>query len=145
MIMADRHDWLLQALSHQKDGRLTPVQVQKNMFLMKMEAGRKVGRNFYNFVPYNYGPFCADIYRDLESLRDQGLLEINNLGRSWSAYSITDSGRKAAGKAQRNLNDKAIDYLGKATDWVTSLTFVDLLKAIYAKYPKYKKNSVFVG
>lgn len=145
MTMADRHDWLLQALAHQKDGRLTPVQVQKIMFLMKMEAGRKVGRKFYDFEPYNYGPFCADIYRDLESLRDQGLLEINNLGRSWSAYSITDKGRGAARDAQQHLNDKAIDYLGKVTDWVTSLTFVELLRAIYAKYPKYKKNSVFVG
>lgn len=145
MIMADRHDWLLQALARQRDGRLTPVQVQKIMFLMKMEAGRKVGRKFYDFEPYNYGPFCADIYRDLEMLRDKEWLVIEKQGRSWNAYTITDQGRRAARAASKGLDDTALDYLGKVTDWVTSLSFVDLLRAIYAKYPKFKKNSVFVG
>lgn len=145
MVMADRHDWLLQALAHQPEGKLSPVQVQKIMFLLKMEAGRRVGRKFYAFEPYNYGPFCADIYRDLEALSQRGQLTIDRQGRSWAAYTITDAGRAAAKSAAKELDGRALEYLGKATDWVTSLSFVDLLRAIYAKYPKFKKNSVFVG
>jgi hypothetical protein len=66
--MASRDEFLLLALASASDGRLTPVQIQKAMFLLKQEAGQFVGPDFYEFVPYNYGPFNSSIYDDLNAL-----------------------------------------------------------------------------
>jgi hypothetical protein len=57
--MTARQDWLLMALAYRNGEPMTPAQIQKAMFLMSAEAPALVGRFFYNFVPYNYGPFYA--------------------------------------------------------------------------------------
>jgi predicted phage gp36 major capsid-like protein len=50
-----------------------------------------------------------------------------------------------AARAKRVANKNAIDYLGNVVDWVSSMTFPQLVRAIYAKYPAFKANSVFAG
>jgi hypothetical protein len=60
--MADRTDVLLAALSKAPEHSLSPVEVQKALFLVAMEAKRLVPKGFYEFEKYNYGPFCAQIY-----------------------------------------------------------------------------------
>jgi hypothetical protein len=83
--MASRDEFLLLALASASDGRLTPVQIQKAMFLLKQEAGQFVGPDFYEFVPYNYGPFNSSIYDDLNALAGAGLVTIDqSQGRSWA-------------------------------------------------------------
>ena len=42
-------------------------------------------------------------------------------------------------------NKQGVSYLEKVVDWVSSLSFPELVRAIYAKYPQYKANSVFTG
>ena len=60
------------------------------MFLLKQEAGQFVGPDFYEFVPYNYGPFNSSIYDDLNTLAAAGLVTVNqSQGRSWAMYTIT--------------------------------------------------------
>jgi hypothetical protein len=63
---------------------------KKAMFLLKQEAGQFVGPDFYEFVPYNYGPFNSSIYDDLNTLAAAGLVTVNqSQGRSWAMYTIT--------------------------------------------------------
>lgn len=143
--MVNRKDWLLLALAHQPERPLTPIQVQKAMFLMREEAGRKVGSGFYKFVPHNYGPFCAEIYRDLDALAKEGLVAIDpSPDRRWRSYGLTAVGQNKTLSIRRNADKDAARYLGKVVDWVTSLSFPDLVRAIYSNYPAYKKNSIFV-
>jgi hypothetical protein len=52
-----RQDWLLLALALRGGLPVTPVQIQKAMFLMSAEAKQYLGRGFYAFIPHNYGPF----------------------------------------------------------------------------------------
>lgn len=66
--MLDDVDALI-AEGHEQAFNKTPVQVQKTMFLMRQEAPALVGSGFYEFEAYNYGPFNAQIYNDLESLQ----------------------------------------------------------------------------
>src|SRR5437773_8648050 len=64
-----RRDWLLVALTEAGDRGLSPVQIQKTMFLFKNGTDRVLDEDqFYDFRPYNYGPFDSQIYRDLEDL-----------------------------------------------------------------------------
>ena len=112
------------------------------MFLLKMEAAEHVGDEFYNFVPYNYGPFDAAIYRDIDVLVLAGLVEKLGGGR-WPLYSATESGRERARKLAKTTDKEGIEYLRSVVRWVSSVSFQQLLRSIYAKYPKYAKNSLF--
>ena len=140
-----RQDWLLLALALRGGLPMTPVQIQKAMFLMGAEAKEYVGHGFYKFVPYNYGPFASDVYTDLESLASRGLVTSSATGRGWKIYTITPFGLTASEKFKVSSNDTAVAFLERVVDWVCSLSFPALLRAIYAKYPKYKANSVFTG
>jgi hypothetical protein len=141
-----RQEWLLMALAHLNGRPMTPVQIQKAMFLMAAEAKALVGPGFYKFVPYNYGPFDANVYHDLDAQEAQGLVTSTHWpGRSWKMYSVTPAGVLAASKAKRLANAKGVAFLAKVVDWVASLSFPQLVRAIYEKYPRFKANSVFTG
>jgi len=145
-VMTTRQDWLLMALARRDGQPMTPAQIQKAMFLMSAEASEFVGRGFYNFIPYNYGPFDADVYHDLDALTTQGLVTSAPWpGRGWKMYAVTAAGLVAASKVKRSANANGVAFLEKVVDWVSSLSFPQLVRAIYAKYPKYKANSVFTG
>lgn len=57
---------LLYLLSHTKS--LTKLKIVKLMFLISKE------RNFYDFVPYHYGPFSFQMYQDMRHLENAGYL-----------------------------------------------------------------------
>ena len=140
-----RQDWLLLALAQRKGQPMTPVQIQKTMFLLGEEAKQYLSHGFYKFVPYNYGPFDSDVYTDLEVMASSGLVSGAATGRGWKSYAVTPAGMVAANEIKKTTNREAVDFLEKVVDWICSLSFTDLLRAIYNKYPKYKQNSVFTG
>jgi hypothetical protein len=144
--MTSRQEWLLMGLAHRKGQPLTPAQIQKAMFLMREEASALVGPKFYNFIAYNYGPFDANVYHDLDDLAQKGLVvSVDFPGRNWKLYSVTAAGLTEGTRVKQTANKLGAGYLEQVVDWVSSLTFPQLVRAIYAKYPKYKANSVFTG
>jgi hypothetical protein len=58
-------------------------------------------------------------------------------------YRLTASGLQAAAESRAKLNPALVAYLTAVVKWVSSLSFPDLVRAIYKKYPEYKENSVF--
>ncbi len=142
--MASRQDFLLLALALASDGRLTPVQIQKAMFLLAQEAGQHVGPDFYEFVPYNYGPFNSSIYDDLNLLAGSGLVTIDqSQGRSWAVYAITGTGLQKADEIADSVAPAIRDYTKSVVIWIKAQNFAGLLRSIYAKYPSFAVNSVF--
>ncbi len=142
--MPDRQEWLLLALAS-AGGEVSPVQIQKSMFLMSVEAADFVGADFYEFVPYNYGPFNAEIYHDLERLAAEGFVAIEGPPyRRWRAYSATPRGAQRAGQTRDGLDGRVAEFLDRVVAWVRDRSFSELLRAIYARYPEYKEKSVFV-
>src|SRR5215468_4044011 len=89
--MAHRKDWLLLAIARAADGKLSPTQSQQAMFILSEEGGALITRPFYSFRPYNYGPFDATIYQDVDDLQQGGLLRIVHTERS-ATYQITPAG-----------------------------------------------------
>ncbi len=47
----------------------------KLIFLLRHETTLKGTQNFYDFVPYKYGPFSFTLYRDLDRLRKNGYIK----------------------------------------------------------------------
>jgi uncharacterized protein YwgA len=126
------------------DTGLTPIQIMKSVFIVGKCGLSDLPSNFYRFFAYNYGPFHPDVYRDVEMLVNLGLvLEIREAGRNWSKYMIAPSGLQYAEELKRQIAREFSDYIDEVISWVKSLTFNQLLQAIYAKYPEMRENSVF--
>ena len=142
--MLTRRRWLLYALLDSPDDAMTPVQIQKTMFLFGQEAGAELGGEFYSFTPYAYGPFDSTIYRDLEYLEDREFVR-----RDWPRrrrvrrYFITRPGREKARELQEREDSGLRDYLTRLVHWVKEQSFSDLIRSVYAAYPDYAVNSVF--
>ncbi|MEX0881579.1 MAG: hypothetical protein WDZ34_01755 [Candidatus Saccharimonadales bacterium] len=140
-----KQDWLLLAIASGKKKGLTPAQLQKSLFLLK-QAYPKQTADFYNFQPYNYGPFDKQVYEDADVLAESGYITLDSQeDRAWSLYRITDNGKEQTNKITGSADADATKYLDKIVKWVQSLTFEQLIATIYKHFPKYKVNSVFRG
>ena len=143
--MLTRQDWLLLALSKSPDGRMSPVQIQKALFLFGQEAGDLIGTKFYSFKPYDYGPFDAAIYDDLRRMKNErsrrGGMEIRpETGRTTM---ITEAGQNVASGLEKDGESRLTEFLGRIVEWVKARSFSDLLRSVYAAYPDFAVNSVF--
>lgn len=137
----DRRDWVLLALYFGGAKGLSPVQLQKSLFLLGMEV-QEVQGNFYEFFPHNYGPFCKDVYADAEAMAEVGLVVIERQ-QSYSTYLIAPAGQARIDEIKAVIPRRAFDYLQSAVKWAQAQSFSGLVRAIYDKYPQFRVNSVF--
>ena len=142
--MLTRQDWLLLALSKSPGGTMSPVQIQKALFLFGQEVGGSLDTEFYSFEPYDYGPFDAAIYVDLRRMASLGHVRGDwSPGRSWKNYTMTGSGRKAALALASHADARLAAFLERIVTWVGDRSFSDLLRSVYAAYPEFAAKSVF--
>lgn len=138
-----RRYWALLAIAAGRETGLTPVQLQKALFLLGRECANEIGEpdDFYHFEPYDYGPFDVEVYEDARQLKAEGLITISPVpGRRWNCYRATPEGK---GKADSTREKMPGGCLQKQVDWVKSQRFSQLVRAIYEKYPEMAANSVF--
>jgi uncharacterized protein YwgA len=139
-------DWTLLVIAAGKGSTLTPVQLQKSLFLLSRNLTRTQLQvaEFYSFKAYDYGPFNAQIYSDAKQLRDEGLVIIDPMdGARYRDYSATVPGLTSAEQLRTELGAEVRDYLDEVVAWTRSLSFDALVRAIYRDYPEMKANSVF--
>jgi uncharacterized protein YwgA len=128
------------------NGVVTPVQLQKSVFLICKADLPEVPEDAYNFTPYHFGPFDAHIYSDADELHEEGLvLSAPSLRGRWVDRMITPAGMKRAEELKADLSNATVKRIQEIADEVQSLSFSDLLRKVYAEYPEYKENSVFVS
>ena len=144
-------DWLLLLIGLDAEpGRdaLDPVRVQKGMFLLAREGGIPPKERYW-FVAYNYGPMSPRLYRDLEALERLGLVERRESpdeGLRWRPVGVTAAGaeRTAELVAAADPRESAvIAWLRETKRHMAGLTFAELLREIYARYPAFASRSVF--
>jgi len=138
-----RADLLLKIIAAAHGEFVTPVQMQKVAFLVRMQFMEQLPEDYYSFQKYAYGPFCVDIYHDAEALQRIGLISIsiNQRGR-WKQYAATVAG------IEESLDKIPVDiaqFIEETVDWARRLSFQELVRAIYQRYPTYRENSVFQG
>jgi hypothetical protein len=145
-IQMEPKDWTLLTIAEAGGEQLQPVQLQKALFLIGATLKRAdLGTDsFYVFEPYDYGPFCAEIYIDASSLESDGLVEIIRPPASrYNLYSATPPGLATAAHLRGQLSYAAADYLKRVVSWVRRASFSEIVAAVYARYPEMKVNSVF--
>jgi uncharacterized protein len=138
----DSRDIVLASLASSKGRCYRPVQVQKLLFLIDRNIGNGIGGPFFKFQPYNYGPFDKTVYDVLESLAEEGYVEIVRES-TWKNYRLTIAGQKKGEALLDTMTDEVRAYIQVISSWVLSLSFTQLVSAIYKAYPDMRANSVF--
>jgi hypothetical protein len=145
MCVTPRQEIMVAAMAAgSSDSEVTPVQAQKLFFLIDQNVAVDLGGPQYNFKAYDYGPFDSAVYADLDSLAlpEQGMVEIVRNER-YRTYRLTERGRQFGTAKLSQLDPRVKDYFARAKDWVKSLSFQELIRAIYQAYPAMRANSIF--
>lgn len=140
-----REEVILTALAPAGGAPHTPVQVQKLLFLLDRNAAASFGGPKFDFQPYHYGPFDRAVYLTLEDLAQQGMVEITRNAGNWRDYRLTPEGQARAVQVLAGLDDRTRSYIERLSAFVRSLSFTDLVSAIYKAYPEMRERSVFQG
>lgn len=142
----DKKDLVLAALSVSNGALHTPVQMQKLLFLIEKKVPNLPGSPYFDFVAYDYGPFDVEVYSVLRQLKIDGDVEIlPNLALGLRQYRVSCQGQAKGQKILNSLDSGAVDYIQKLSHFVRSLSFAELVSAIYKEYPDMKSNSLFRG
>lgn len=131
----------------QAAGPMDPVRIMKGLFVFAQEIPKTdwVDKTaLYSFVPYLYGPCSFEVYRDLDHLAACGYVrKTRREGCTWDLYASTQEGLSLAQEMRPKINLSAHRYMRAVKEFVTGLTFSELLRAIYHHYPAYAVNSIF--
>ena len=139
-----RQKTILAALAAENAPPFAPVQVQKLFFLLDENLNVRLGGRLFNFQPYNYGPFDAAVYRELEALWQMGLVTIAAVGGSGRReYRLTPAGFTAGNVVLDAFPEITRKYVATISAWVRSMSFQALVGSIYRAYPAMRENSIF--
>lgn len=140
-----RDEVTLVVLAFADGGSFTPVQIQKAMFLASDKVASAFRRDSrYEFQPYDYGPFDRQVYSDVEGLERRGLSQINQQpGNRWRTYAASSRGIAEGRRLAQQLSAEQQEILVTIVRLVRSLSFNDLVSAIYRAYPNMRERSVF--
>lgn len=115
--------------------RLTSIQLQKALFVLS-QLRREQLPEFYDFIPYHFGPYSPEIERDLEELEAKALVKKIDS----SEWEITLEGHHLAEKLSGEAPKEPLQYLGTLTDWMRRVPLSTLLRAIYDRFPDYARQ-----
>jgi hypothetical protein len=122
---------------------LDPIRLMKGTFVVA-ERGPLRWRNLFHFRPYDYGPFDVDVYRARDVLIANGLIEPDSRG-AYARYRLTERGRERAAEVEARLPTNVREWMASVGRYVTSRSFSQLLREIYAEFPQFATRSVFSG
>lgn len=141
----DKRKLVLAALAASATSMHTPVQIQKILFILEKNVSAELGGPSFDFKPYDYGPFDAAVYDQLRTLEHEELVTASPTQRGWKKYQLTSAGTIAGKAVLAELSPRLSSYILDVSKFVLSLSFAELVSAIYKAYPEMKVNSVFRG
>ncbi len=107
------------------------TELTKWSFLLRHEYASNGGNAFYDFVPYQLGPFSFSLYQEVGKLEDQSY--VVRAGESSWAIANRVPFKSPASSVQRDVS-RIVRRFG---DWNTE----KLLDYVYETYPEYTVNS----
>ena len=156
-----RYDFLILLLNSMK--KIWGItKIFKLLFLMKEEENLDTYvPDYYVHYAYDYGPFEKEIYKDIEVLKQSGLIEEKKpprkrndvdeeideglyLEKVDAIYRLTDRGIKIARALEKSAQEKdpaILQKIEKIKSKYGSLSLRSLLKYIYKQYPEYAEKS----
>jgi uncharacterized protein YwgA len=139
----ERRDYVLAVLAAAR-GSFTPVQLQKLFFILDKKAATQLGGPYFGFEPYDYGPFDAEVYREVSALAEQGFASVQ-YGGTLRRYGIAEGGNDAGEAALAGWSREMRTYIHDLAKYVRSMSFADLVSAVYKEWPEMRAKSIFRG
>lgn len=140
--MMTRRDWLLLFLDLPGGPyEMDQLRAMKGMFLFNQEA-QIAKSETYDFSAYSYGPFDSAVYRDLDGLEADGLLTKRPASGNRRIFALTQAGSDHAQQLSVGVAAGVLEQLTEIKRLVTSLSFTDLLRNVYSRYPDYAVRTV---
>lgn len=133
--MLTRQKVVLGLLS-QTEGPLNPTVLVKLIFLLRHETVLQEEPSFYDFVPYRFGPFSFQLYRDLTHLRNNGYL-LRNDGTVAVSYEL----QHEIETKQAELPERTHQALGSVLERYGGMKHRNLLRHVYERYPWFASRS----
>lgn len=112
----------------------TKTHLMKWLFLLREENNEAVSSSYYEFLPYRYGPFSFQAYREMAALESSGLLAADKL-------KIPRATRKEAYAEIRKLPARAVRGVESILHRYGKVSRDELLDDVYARYPWYASRS----
>jgi uncharacterized protein len=139
-----RARWLIAALQAAGDKGLTAVQLQKSLFVLGRRRPKEVGTPYYDFQPYDYGPFDASVYNDADYLASHGYVTVDgSRGNSLRTFHLTEMGKAEAAALLPTLATPAVALVNQVVPWAQRLSFEELVRSVYEAFPEMRAKSVF--
>jgi uncharacterized protein len=123
------------------------TRLQKQLFLAQKKLKDHKIEMPYSFRPYHYGPYCRDIYSDIDLLEKEGIVKEEQIADYYGGivrvFSLTPQGIK---EAQILIKNAAICEQFKIIQTVkeeyNSMSVVDLVDFTHNAFKDYAKNSI---
>ncbi len=141
MAKLTKREWLLLLL---RERPLDRIRLMKALFLIWHRSGRRI-EDFYEFVPYMYGPCSFDLYMELDAAEhEQYVTQAPHPVMRWAPYYLTDKGSVAAKNVKRKANEATRNMIEATAKEVASENFHTLLRRVYAEAPDFASQSVVI-
>lgn len=122
---------------------LDRVRMQKGVFLLQMR-GSEAWRGLFDFEPYDWGPYSRQLSSSVSHLLVDGMLEQDQQTSSgYSAYRTTPAGERAVSDLEGQLSPSELEFIRAVRRFVTTRSFNQLLRDVYAAHPEYATASRF--
>lgn len=112
-----------------RETALDPIRAQKLLFLVDREVSERIGGPYFDFRPYHYGPFDADVYSALDNLATSEDLRIDGSGRH-PCYQLTETGYRRGRTVLGGLPHPVSKYMRNAARWIRLTPYRRILSAI---------------
>lgn len=133
----DRDRFIINVFGTIPDETLSPVQTQKLFFLLE----KRLGRNYFDFKPYHYGPYDKNLTDTLTMLYCNGLIQIKNIN-GINHYQLN---KDCSSITENFFNENEKNFIKDLISFIKNLSFRQLCMSIYKEFPEMSVNSVFFG
>ncbi|MEU4364383.1 hypothetical protein [Promicromonospora sp. NPDC023987] len=124
---------------------LDRVRMQKAIFLLT-QRGPRAWKTLYQYEPYNWGPYSGALASDLNRLVQDDLLAVRDVPQNrYGSYQATGLAAGRTRTARAECTPEELAFIKSVRDYVTSKSFANLLKEVYAEYPEFATKSRFTG
>lgn len=137
-----KKDWILLIL---REGAMDRIHIMKTLFLLWHRMGRNVP-NYFEFIPYLYGPCSFEVYSTLKTLESDGfIVQPPHPFPRWVNYYLTERGKREVEKVSIKAPSETFEIIKAVAKEVSKLNFYELLRKVYDEAPDFARNSIFKG
>lgn len=121
------------------------IRMQKAVFML-VQRGPEGWKTLYDYKPYNWGPYSGALTADLGMLASRHMIEADGtVFAKYPGYVASSDGERQAQELWSQLPEREKRFLMAVRAYVTTKSFPQLLREVYAAYPDFATKSQFAG